>query len=427
MMRGENAVRVALVHYHEIGLKGLNRGAFERRLVGNIQWALRDVSGVEVMRVASRVLVRVAESSAMEGVARALSRTPGVSYAGLGVETERTPKAIADAALAVAREEISRGVGAVKTFGIEARRSATGYPEDSMAMNRRVGEVVRLATGLSVDLTAPDLLIRVAVVQGAAYVYARRVEGPGGLPVGTSGKVVALLSAGIDSPVAAGRIMKRGATIVGVHFSGAPQTSGASERYAEELCRVLATGGGMGRLYVVSFGDVQREISLNSPPDLRVLLYRRLMVRVAEEIARAERAKALVTGESLGQVASQTLENVAAVDAAASLPVLRPLIGSDKQEIVTEARALGTYDLSIATDDDCCTLFMPRRPQTHAALDEVAEGEAALDIPALVAQALAGMRHVDFPSASYRAPRAARHAAGGDAGRSGASEGGPTR
>ncbi len=402
-------MRVALVHYHEIGLKGLNRGAFERRLLDNIQWGLRDVPGAEVVRIASRVLVRVADESALGTVAGLLSHTPGVSYAGLGIEVDRTPEAIAEAALTVAREEIERRKGAIATFGVEARRSATEYPEDSMAMNRRVGDTVRLATGLSVDLTAPDLLIRIAVVQGAAYVYAQRVDGPGGLPVGTSGKVVALLSAGIDSPVAAGRIMNRGATIVAVHFSGAPQTSGTSERYAEELCGVLAAGGGMGRLYVVPFGDIQREISLNSPPDLRVLLYRRLMVRVAEEIARAERAKALVTGESLGQVASQTLENVAAVDAAATLPVLRPLVGSDKQEIVTEARALGTYELSIATDDDCCTLFMPRRPQTHAGLEEVADGESALDMPALVARSLAGMRHVDFPSASYRPPRKSSH------------------
>lgn len=401
-------MRIALVHYHEIGLKGFNKGAFERRLQTNIRWALREVPGVDVVRIASRVLVRVAEDAALPAVMQALAQTPGVSYAAAGVSVPAQADAIAEAALTVAREEIGRRGSAIATFGVESRRSATEYPERSLDINRRVGEIIRSDTGLKVDLSSPDLLVRIAVVQGSAYVYAQRVEGPGGLPVGTSGKVVALLSAGIDSPVAAWRIMRRGATVVGVHFSGRPQTTGASEQYAAELCRVLSAGGGLGRLYVVPFGDVQRTISLDAPPDLRVLLYRRFMVRVAEEIARGERARALVTGESLGQVASQTLENIAVVDAVATLPVFRPLIGSDKQEIVAEARALGTYDLSIATDDDCCTLFMPRRPQTHARPEEIADGEALLDVPALVSRALSGITHVDFPSASYRPPRKER-------------------
>lgn len=399
-------MRIALVHYHEIGLKGLNRSAFERRLQDNLRWALRDVPGAEVVRVASRVLVRLRDESRVEQAAAVLSHTPGISYAGLGIETDRTPEAIAEGAVRMAREEIAASGNRARTFAIEARRSATQYPEDSMSMNRRVGDVVRRATELSVDLTSPDITVRIAVVQGSAYVYARRVEGPGGLPVGTSGRVVALLSSGIDSPVAAWRIMKRGATIIGVHFSSRPQSSGRSEQYARELAAVLSAGGGMGRLYVVPIGEVQREIALHTPSDLRVLLYRRLMVRVAEAIASREGARALVTGESLGQVASQTLENVAAVDAAATLPVLRPLIGSDKQEIVAEARRIGTYELSIAGDDDCCTLFMPRRPQTHATLAEVDEAEAHLDMPALVATALDLAEHADFPSVSYRAEEA---------------------
>ena len=401
-------MRVALVHYHEIGLKGRNKGSFERRLQSNIVWALREVPDTEVLRIASRVLVRIADDAAVPQVAEALSRIPGVSYAAMGVDVPADPDAIAEAALGVAREEIARRGAAISSFGIESRRSATEYPESSLDINKRVGDIIRRGTGLTVDLSAPDLLVRITVVQGSAYVYAQRVEGPGGLPVGTSGKVVALLSAGIDSPVAAWRIMRRGATVVGVHFSGRPQTAGTSEHYAAELCRVLAAGGGMGRLYVVPFGEVQRTISLDGPPDLRVLLYRRFMVRIAEEIARREHARALVTGESLGQVASQTLENIAVVDEVATLPVFRPLIGSDKQEIVAEARALGTYELSIADDDDCCTLFMPRRPQTHARHEEIAEGESGLDIPALVAQAFAGITHIDFPSASYRPPRKAR-------------------
>jgi thiamine biosynthesis protein ThiI len=225
---------------------------------------------------------------------------------------------------------------------------------------------------------------------------------------------VALLSAGIDSPVAAWRMMRRGAVVVGMHFSGRPQTAGLSERLVGEIGHVLEATGGLGRIYVVPFGDLQKEISLEAPPDLRVLLYRRLMMRIAEKIAGAERAMALVTGESLGQVASQTLDNIAAVDEAATLPVLRPLIGSDKLEIIDQARTIGTYDLSIREHDDCCTLFMPRTPERHATVEQVVAGEAALDLARMTADAFGGLSWMDFACPSYRPPRmppAASHVA----------------
>ena len=395
-------MRTALVHFHEIGLKGRNRGQFERRLESNLRWALRDVPGAEVARVASRVAVRMPRDTDAAPVLETIAGTPGVAYVAYGREVERTPEAIAEAALAEAREAVARLGGSAGTFAIDARRSATDHDESGMEMNRRVGDIVRRDTGLTVDLDAPDITVWIAVVQSAAYVWTQRYEGIGGLPVGTSGGVVALLSSGIDSPVAAWRIMRRGAFVVGVHFSGRPQTSGRSEHYTTQIARVLACGGGMERLYTVPFGEVQRRIALDAPDDLRVLLYRRFMVRVAERIAEAERAKALVTGESLGQVASQTLDNIGAIDAVATLPVLRPLIGSDKQEIVAEARAIGTYDLSIACDDDCCTLFMPRRPETHARAKELEEAEAGLDVDGLVAEALHGATSESFPTAGKR-------------------------
>lgn len=395
-------MRTVLVHYHEIGLKGRNRRLFERRLQDNLRWATDGMTEGEVTRIASRVLVPVSDPSRIDDILTAVSRTPGVSYAGYAVETAREPEAIAEAALTVVTEELRRRRATVRTFAVAARRSATDYPETSLEMNRRIGEVIRRHTGLAVDLAHPDLTCQVEVVQGSAYAFARRVEGPGGLPVGVSGTVVALLSAGIDSPVAAWRIMKRGATVVAVHFSGRPQTPGRSEHYALEICRVLEPWGGLGRLYIVPFGDVQREIALAAPEDLRVLLYRRFMIRVAEAIASQEGARALVTGESLGQVASQTLENIGVVDAVASLPVFRPLIGSDKLEITAQAREIGTYDLSTACDDDCCTLFMPRNPETHASLVQVEAGEADLDVDSLVRRAISGMSHLDFSSAAYR-------------------------
>ena len=392
--------RIALVHYHEIGLKGRNRSVFERRLQANLQWAVRDAGTGEVFRIASRLVVPLSDESHVDEALEAIARTPGVSHAGYALETPRDPRAIEEAAVRVVQEEVQRCGGAAATFAVAARRSATDYPERSLDVNRRVGEAVRSATGLRVDLDSPDVTCQVEIVQASAYVFARRTEGPGGLPVGVSGRVVALMSAGIDSPVAAWRVMKRGAMIVGVHFSGRPQTTGRSEHYALELARVLERWGGMDRLYVVPFGDIQREVALAAPEDLRVLLYRRLMVRVAEVIAARERAQALVTGESLGQVASQTLDNVAVVDAAATLPVLRPLIGSDKLEITAQARMLGTYELSTACDDDCCTLFMPRNPETHATRAEVEAAEADLDIGRLVSQALDGMTYQRFQNVS---------------------------
>jgi thiamine biosynthesis protein ThiI len=399
------AERAALVHYHEIGLKGRNRGDFERRLETNLRRAVAGLTEGRVRRIASRLLVPVTDPAQAEELLAAVARTPGVSYLGYAIECDRTPEALDEAALAVVAEEMERRPGQIRTFGIASRRSATDYPEPSMEISRRVGATVQKATGLEVDLSASDLICRIEVVQARAYVYARRVEGPGGLPVGVSGTVVALLSAGIDSPVAAWRVMNRGATVVGVHFSGRPQTPAHSEHYALELARVLDRAGGMVRLYTVPFGDVQRRIALDGPEDLRVLLYRRFMVRVAEAIARAEHAKALVTGESLGQVASQTLDNIAAVDAVATMPILRPLVGSDKQEIIDEARAIGTLELSTATDDDCCTLFMPRRPETHATPEMLDEAEALLDVEGLVAEALAGATQADLSRAPRRRPR----------------------
>jgi thiamine biosynthesis protein ThiI len=395
-------VRVVLVHYHEIGLKGHNRADFERRLQTNLRWATEPITGARATRLSRRITVPIPDESRADEVLAAVARTPGVAYAGYAIECARESEAMEAAAVEVTLEEMARlaegapALGRPRTFRIDARRSATDYAERSLAMNERLGDAVRQATGLGVDLGAPAITCAVEVVQARAYAYARRVAGPGGLPVGVSGTVVALMSAGIDSPVAAWQVMRRGATVVGIHFSGRPQTPGRSERLAADLAGVLSRSGGMRRLYVVPFGDVQREIALATPESLRVLLYRRFMMRVAERVAAAERAGALVTGESLGQVASQTLENIAAVDAVATLPVLRPLIGSDKLEIMERASEIGTYDLSIASDDDCCSLFMPRAPETHASLGAVEAAEEALNIDGLVERALAGMTSADF-------------------------------
>ena len=407
--------RVALVHYHEIGLKGRNRASFERRLAANLEAAFGSELDEPVSRIASRLLVPVPATADAIEMTRRVAAIPGVSSAAAAFVVGRVPDEMERAALAAMRESAPDAA----TFGVAARRSSTDYPEPSMQMNVRIGGAIQRATGLRVDLGSPDVTVHVEVVQGEAYIYADKIPGSGGLPVGTSGKVVALVSAGIDSPVAAWRLMKRGSVVVGVHFSGAPQTDDLSERIVADLGSSLERYGGLGRMYFVRFGDLQREISMNARSDLRVLLYRRLMLRVAESLARVEGARALVTGESLGQVASQTLENVAAVDVAASMPVLRPLIGMDKVEIIDDARRIGTYDLSTQPHADCCTLFMPRRPATHARIEEVDAAEAALDVERMVADALGGIRHRDYLCPAYSpgigAPGAASDEASGEA------------
>ena len=228
----------------------------------------------------------------------------------------------------------------------------------------------------------------------------------GGLPVGTAGKVVTLLSSGFDSPVATWMVGRRGATCIPVHFSGRPQTSDTSEWLCQDIVEALAPSGIVGRLYVVPFGERQREISLAVPQSLRIIMYRRVMFSVSERIAAIEGAKAIVTGESLGQVASQTLDNISAVNEVVSLPVLRPLIGSDKQEIIRRAQSIGTYDISCQTAPDCCTLFMPRRPETHARIREVHEAWDTFDHEAMIEDLVANMEYRDFSQCpSYRPPK----------------------
>ncbi|MDY0088368.1 MAG: tRNA uracil 4-sulfurtransferase ThiI [Coriobacteriia bacterium] len=391
--------RAALIHYHEIGLKGRNRAGFERRLRDNLRFAFRHQAGVEVERISSRLLVRVADSAAIDQTCARAADIPGVAYAAAAYVSSRDAHDMNQAALLAIAE-----VPSAQTFAIDARRSNTDHPVSSLEMNRRIGQHVVDATGLGVNLSKPDVRCFVEVVEGAAYIFSRKFPGVGGLPVGSAGTVVSLLSAGLDSPVATWRLIKRGAVAVGVHFSGRPQTSDASERLVFELGKVLERYGGLARIYVVPFGDLQREISLLAPPDLRVLLYRRLMVRVAERFAALEGGRALVTGESLGQVASQTLDNIAAVDESATLPVLRPLIGTDKLEIIAEARAIGTYDLSTQDHVDCCTLFMPRTPATRATVEEVCAAEAALEVQRMVDEAVASASYREFACAAYKPP-----------------------
>ncbi len=398
--------RICLVHYHEIGLKGHNRSTFEMRLLKNLEALLVEYPVVTIHRISGRLCVFLKEGTDWETekeCSELIRKVPGVARVSSGYKCERDLAQMEQAACDALNE-----VSAFASFKVQARRNHTDFKTNSMEMNRIVGAALCEAfPDKKVQMKNPDVTVGVEVVQNAAYVYARSVRGVGGLPVGSSGKVACLLSSGIDSPVAAWRIARRGAVCIGVHFSGRPQTSDSSEYLVDDIAHVLEKTGCIARVYVVPFGDYQREISLTVPPQLRVIMYRRLMFKVAEEIARREGAKALVTGESLGQVASQTLDNIRCTDAAVDMPIFRPLIGTDKLEIIDAANELGTFSISSQDAPDCCTLFMPRSPETHAKLEDVLAAEALLPIDTWVPEIADAAEAHDYACPAYK-PKKAR-------------------
>ena len=396
--------RICLVHYHEVGLKGRNRASFEHRLLSNMEAALVAFELKEVCRISGHLLVVFENADDLEPAADILLQVPGVARVSRGWRCAREPEEYNRCA-----ELAMMDCGEFESFKVVARRSNTDYPIDSMQLNQLVGaHLCAFAPDKKVKMKDPDVKVHVEIIQGSAYVFSRSDRGIGGLPVGSAGKVVSLMSGGIDSPVATWKLMKRGAVIVGVHFSGAPVTDDASEYIVDDIAHALAPAGGIGRIYTVPFGKYQKAIASECPPPLRIVLYRRLMFRVAQGIARVERAKALVTGESLGQVASQTLENIAAVNAAVDIPVLRPLIGSDKLEIIDVAKRIGTFEISSRPADDCCTLFMPRSPETHARIVDCERAEQDVPIDAWVEEILSNLEYRDYPWPAYKPPRDAR-------------------
>ncbi len=378
---------VFLVHYHEIGLKGHNRASFEHRLMRNIEFLCKGLPIESVSRISGRILVCVDRESLtgtvdddgyiengldnpkVSKIFGILKGIPGVARVSLGWRTSREMDEMCQLA-----GEVLREAEPFTTFKVESRRSNTDYPLHTMDLNRQIGAYLcELEPDKIVRMENPDAVVHVEVIQGSTYIYARTQPGVGGLPVGSAGKFVSLLSTGIDSPVAMWRIIHRGGVAVALHFSGAPQTDDSSEYLVRDICDQLASVGGVQKLCIAKIGDYQKKIAQVVPAKLRVIFFRRLMFTVANEVARREGALAIATGESLGQVASQTMENIRAVDAVAEVPVFRPLIGTDKQEIIALAKELGTYDLSTQACADCCTLFLPRNPETHAKMSEVLE------------------------------------------------------
>jgi len=397
--------QLLLVKYGELALKGRNRPDFEKALVRNVRRALetadapasggrgRGPAPLKVRRTAGRLIVDPGDSGGearLFRLAQAVARVFGTVGVAPAYRAGLDLGDITRAAEAVARKAVAGGQA--RTFKVEVKRPNKSFPLKSPEVAREVGgAVLRAVPGLSVDVHEPDLRLGVEIRDDGAYVYGPAIAGPGGLPVGTSGKVVALLSGGIDSPVAIWMAMKRGLVTVPLHFWSFPFTGERARQKVVDLWGVLSRWGPLPDLRVCSFTEVQTAIRDKCPEALRVTVMRRMMVRIAAGLARREGAPALVTGESLGQVASQTLESLATIEDVSDRPILRPLITLDKEEIITRARAIGTYDISIQPYEDCCTLFVPAHPRTRPGRGEAVEAEAALDVQGLVAGALEGI------------------------------------
>jgi thiamine biosynthesis protein ThiI len=382
-----------VVHYQEIALKGKNRPWFMGRLVRNLRNAVADLDVRAVRALMGRIELVLGPGATRDEVAERVRRTFGVanfSFAG------RTSVDLDEAAAAILRDLEGRDCS---SFRVSARRADKRFPLTSPQIEREIGGRIKSARGWRVNLDRPELEVHVELLTDEAFYFFGKERGPGGLPTGTAGRVACLLSGGIDSPVAAHRMMKRGCVVTFIHFHSYPILSRASQEKARELVTLLTRWQQRSRLYLVAFGEIQQQVVLAVPAPMRVVIYRRLMLRIAEHIARARRAQALVTGDVVGQVASQTLENLAVVGSVATLPLFRPLIGMDKDEITSEAQKIGTYPISVIPDQDCCTLFTPRNPQTRARLTSIEAAEAALPIEELVEKAAsdAAVEDYEFP------------------------------
>lgn len=378
-------MRCAIVHYHELALKGRNRDYFEDRLVQNIRLALKDLGITHVENLRSRIRVLPPATTSNETIRQRLSRVCGIANFSLANSVTLDLANPNFEALSAAVIEELRTMS-FSTFRVTAKRADKRLPLTSMDAERIVGTAIHEQMGKAVSLKTPDITVYLELLSRDVYFSTEKNPGPGGMPVGVSGKVTCLISGGIDSPVAAYRMIKRGCRAFFVHFSGRPLVSRASEEKVRDLVQVLTAYQYESRLAIIPFGEIQREIVLNTPAPFRVVLYRRMMLRIAEELARRESCWGLVTGDSLGQVASQTPENLSVVEEATALPLLRPLIGMDKLEIMDESRRLGTYDTSIEEDQDCCKLFTPPHPSTKTRLDVLQKIERNLDVPGLVKQ-----------------------------------------
>ena len=379
-----------VVHYKELALKGGNRPWFVQMLIRNIRTALTGLPVTSVRSVMGRIEVRLSDGSSWDRVRERLQYVFGIanfSCAG------RATHDLDELAATILRDLEDQHPA---SFRVSARRSDKRFPLTSPEIEREVGGRIKSARGWRVDLEQPPLTIYIEMLTDHAFYFFGKEQGAGGLPTGTGGRIACLLSGGIDSPVAAYRMMRRGCAVLLIHFHSYPILSRASVEKVRQIAELLTRYQQRCRLVLVPFGELQQKVMLAVPPELRVVIYRRLMLRIAERLARRWRAQALVTGEVVGQVASQTLENLTVIAEATSLEVLRPLVGMDKDEIVAQAERLGTLPISIIPDQDCCQLFTPRHPATHASSAEAERAEETLPLGELVEGAVSAVSVEEF-------------------------------
>lgn len=370
----------------EVVLKGLNKRYFEQKLTQNIRRRLKDYGSFKVNALQSVIYVEpLSEDADIDGAFEALRKVFGIMTLTRAIACDKEP----DVILRTAMEYLDEELRAARTFKVESKRSDKGFPMTSIQLSQYVGgEINDAYDNLTADMHHPDVVVHLEVRDRAAYVHGRPVPGAGGLPVGSNGTAVSLLSGGIDSPVSTYMMAKRGLRIIPVHFFSFPYTSELAKEKVIDLAKLLTGWCGRMIVEIVPFTHIQEEIRAKCPEEYFTIIMRRFMMRIADEIATANNCGAIVTGESLGQVASQTMEAMQCTGDACTLPILRPLVGMDKEEVVRISRHIGTFDTSILPYEDCCTVFTPRHPNTHPKLEKVLEAEAALDVEALVQEAL---------------------------------------
>ena len=394
---------VLLLKCGEIVLKGLNRKTFEDRLLKNLKRRMAHVADCEISMRQSVVYVEIPDDADADAVMECASRVFGfATISRAAVCPEKTLESV----IATAKDYLAANFAAAKTFKVETKRGDKKFPMTSTEISQHVGgELADLFPEVRPDMHHPDLVVNVEMREKYAFVHAGPVPGAGGMPIGSNGRAALLLSGGIDSPVAGWMMAKRGLELVGIHFFSYPYTSERAKEKVLELGRKLTAWCGRMSVMVVPFTKIQEEIRDKCHEELFTLVMRRFMMRIAEKVAVEYGCGALITGESLGQVASQTLENIMAVNEAVKIPVFRPLIGSDKQEIIARAQEIGTFDISTEAAPDCCTLFMPRRPETHAKLDAVHEAWELFDHEEMIERLLKQTEYIDFSSNTYKAPK----------------------
>lgn len=383
-----NEQNIFIVRCGEVALKGMNKPYFERMLVDRIKKNLKDFDGVDVRRHEGLIYVRADKKHDKEQLIRQISRVFGVASISPAVEAESHLDAIGEEAVKYMLELIE--TKGVKTFKVEAKRADKNFPVKSPDIARIIGAKVLIGCKvLKVDVHNPDVYLFVDVRHDKSYIYQQKIAGFGGLPLGTNGKGMVLLSGGIDSPVAAWMMAKRGMLLEAVHFHSYPYTSQRAQEKVEDLARIVASYCGNFKLHVVNLLPIQEQIVQNCPEEETTILVRRFMMRIAEKLAEKNRAMMLITGENLGQVASQTAEALVVTDACVKMPVMRPLIAMDKVDIMEKAEEIGTFETSIQPYEDCCTVFLPKHPTTRPKLERIMASESKLDVEALVDAAAA--------------------------------------